>query len=123
MATKIRIYPNDTLPVWIEARKTDPDYPDDSRGLPYEVVSATARVRDTLNDTYLELGGTGVTEVPATVTPPTGTTRNDKGSIVTFILESQFTAVPNDYVIFIQSEFTDGNKLTEDIRVKIQELR
>ena len=123
MAIKQKIMPGDTYPVKFEARKPDPTNIHDSYGLPQTATSASVQLYDATGGAFIEIGGTGITTVFATVTAPTGSTSSDTGSVITYTLPSAFTAVPGDYVLFVTVTLVDGNKKTEDIRFKVNEWR
>lgn len=123
MATKDRIYPEDNLVLEYEVRKPDPDNPNDAHGLPASVSSAFARVLDGLTGVFLDLNGVGVTTDSVTITPATGTTRDDTGAILTYKLKSSITINPGDYTVLITAIFQDGTRMTESRQVKVLEYR
>jgi hypothetical protein len=109
----IRVYTGDTLPVAYECRQPDPDDPTNSEGIPAIPISAKARLLSRSTGTFVELGGTGVTEVDADI----------EGNIVRYTVPSAFTLIPSDYLLYVTVTFADGNKLTEDQKFKVQEFR
>lgn len=124
MADIEKIFQGDTLPVSYECRRPDPDDPIRySGGWPATPVSAYARVRDTLSEVFLEIGGPGVITAPCTIEPATGSSRNDRGALVNFVVSSEFTQVPGTYVLYITAEFSDGAILTEDRKYRVNEFR
>lgn len=123
MATKDRIYPEDNLVLEYEVRKPDPDNPNDAHGLPASVSSAFARVLDGLTGVFLDLNGVGVTTDSVTITPATGTTRDDTGAILTYKLKSSITINPGDYTVLVTAIFQDGTRMTESRQVKVLEYR
>lgn len=123
MATKDRIYPEDNLVLEYEVRKPDPNNPNDAHGLPASVSSAFARVLDGLTGVFLDLNGVGVTTDSVTITPATGTTRDDTGAILTYKLKSSITINPGDYTVLITAIFQDGTRMTESRQVKVLEYR
>ena len=123
MATKDRIYPEDNLVLEYEVRKPDPNNPNDAHGLPASVSSAFARVLDGLTGAFLDLNGVGVTTDSVTITPATGTTRDDTGAILTYKLKSSITINPGDYTVLVTAIFQDGTRMTESRQVKVLEYR
>lgn len=123
MATKDRIYPEDNLVLEYEVRKPDPNNPNDAHGLPASVSSAFARVLDGLTGVFLDLNGVGVTTDSVTITPATGTTRDDTGAILTYKLKSSITINPGDYTVLVTAIFQDGTRMTESRQVKVLEYR
>lgn len=121
--TKERIYPEDNIVIEYEVRKPDPDNPNDAHGLPAAVSSAFARVLNGLTGEFINLNGVGVTTEAVSITPATGTTRDDTGAILTYRLKSTITSVAGDYTILITAVFQDGTKMTEPRRVKVLEFR
>ena len=123
MATKDRIYPEDNLVLEYEVRKPDPNNPNDAHGLPASVSSAFARVLDGLTGVFLDLNGVGVTTDSVTITPATGTTRDDTGAILTYKLKSSITINPGDYTVLVNAIFQAGTRMTESRQVKVLEYR
>lgn len=122
MALKDKIYTGDNFPVRYQVRKSDPENPTDTWGLPQTVVSAVARLFDGNTQELVELGGTDVFEVPATVDPPTGLTRADRGSTVSYVLPSAFTQTAGTYILFITATMDSGVVQTENRKFTINEL-
>lgn len=123
MAQKDKIYAGDNYPVRYQLRRTNPDEPTDSWGLPQTVVSGIARVFDGNTGTFLPLGGTGVFSVPVTIEPPTGETREDRGSTVSYVVPSTFTQEPGTYTLFITCTMASGVTQTEDRKYIVNEFR
>ena len=111
-----RIYPGDSFPVVYEARQLDPNNFNNVHGLPESVVSATAKLRSSDADDWVELGGTGVTEAVVDITPPNG----DMGAILTYSVPSVFTS-EGEYILYIRATFPDGEVYTSNRRFQVQE--
>ncbi len=122
MAERDKIFPGDTLPVEYEMRKPDPDSPNDAHGLPANARNAYVRLMDETG-TFIPLGAAGALSAPAEITPATGTTRNDTGSIIRYVLGDTFTQTPGRYTLYTTAEFADGSRLTEDRKFTILEMR
>src|SRR5690349_15546248 len=106
MSDREIIYIEDTLPVEYECRRTDPDDPYNSRGLPAEPASAYARIRSATDAQYLPIGGAGVFTAPATIEPMD--IPNDRGAILRFLVDSEFTLLPGDYRLAVTAVYADG---------------
>jgi len=124
MTLREKIYPGDSYLMSVEARKTDPDNPHDSRGIPADVLSAVARVLDSLTGEFVDIGGPGITVVDAQVVPMAG----DTGAIVSYLFPDDFTQEAGSFKIFLRcffNEFVDGEQiiLTEDRAVIVNEYR
>jgi len=122
LAIRDKIFPGDTLPVEYELRKPDPAYPNDAHGIPATVLYAFARLMDESGE-YVPLGGGGTIPAAADVTPPTGTTASDTGSIVRFVVTDDFTQTPGRFTLYVTAEFADGSRLTEDRKFTVLEMR
>jgi hypothetical protein len=118
-----QIFPGDTLPIAYECRKPDVVDPiRQDRGLPTTPDSAFVRVKDQ-DDEWLEIGGVGLTTVPATITPQTGETAYDTGAIISYTLPSEFTQIPGNYTMFITAIFSGDIIRTEDKKFRVLEYR
>ena len=112
-----KIFPGDTLSIVYEARKVDANDFKNVQGLPEEVLDATAKVRSLDNDTWVEIGGVGVTEVDAQVAPSNGNT----GAIISYTFPSS-VSIEGDYIIYIKAVFADGDVYTANRKFQVQEF-
>lgn len=87
------------------------------------VSLAFARLRNLFEGTDIELGGPGVFEDACTITPRTGTSANDTGSIVRYTVDSAHTTTIGTYTLFITCVFADGTRLTENRKFSVLELK
>jgi hypothetical protein len=113
MADKIEVWQGDTVPVAYECREPDPDDPHNTEGILVEPASATARLYDRSEGEFMDLGGVGDITADATV----------DGAVIRYTVPSAFTQTPGDYVLYITAQFSDGNTLTEERRIKVLEYR
>ena len=123
MVDKEKIYPGDTMSVAYEMRKPDPNDDRNTAGLPATPTSAFVKLLDRQSGEFVELGGTGVDEVDATIEAATGEAWNDKGAIIRYTLPSAFTQTPGDFTLLVTAVFENGTILTEDKIFKVLEYR
>lgn len=116
VTTKTRIFTGDTFNIIEEHRIPDPtaNPANMNRGVPGSVQTATVQVWSLQAGTYLALGGTGVTVVPATITPKTSTV----GALIEYTVPSSFTQNTGDYSLFLTLTF-DGEVKTIRYRYKV----
>jgi hypothetical protein len=93
------------------------------RGYPVEVTAAFCRLRNLFEATDVELGGAGVFEDDAEITPPTGTEIYDTGSIIRYTVDTAFTQDTGTYVLFTTAVFADGTRKTENRKFSVLELK
>lgn len=122
MATKERVYAGDTFSVVFECRKTDIDnVKRNSNGLPDEPANAYAKVYNTLDEVYLEVGGVGDITAPVTIVPMDLDT--NRGALMKFTVDSEFTIEIGDYTLILTAEFADGAVETKTVKYKVIEQR
>lgn len=112
-----RIYPGDTFPVIYEARQIDQNNFQRVEGQPETVLSATAKLRSMDADTWVDLGGVGVTEVDIDIEPPNG----EAGAMLSYTVPSVFTE-EGDYILYIKAVFPDGEIYTTNRKFQVQEF-
>lgn len=121
--TKPRIYVGDTFPIVIEHRLVDtsptPISATQNRGVPADVDTAVISLWSVASAAYLELGGVGITEVAATITPATSTV----GALITYTITPSFTQVAGDYAAFVSFSYDGGQVTTVRQRYKVQAKR
>ena len=112
-----RIYPGDTFPVIYEARQIDQNDFQRVDGAPETVIEATAKLRSLDTDTWVELGGVGVTEVDVDIEAPNG----EVGALLSYTVPSSFTN-EGDYILYIKAVFPDGEIYTSNRKFQVQEF-
>ena len=115
------MYLGDTYSIAYEIRKRQ--HNDDYRGVPVNVASAFCRLRNLFEAEDVELGGPGVLQDDADVTPATGTEVFDTGAIIRYTVDTSFTQTTGTYVLFTTAVFSDGTRKTENRKFSVLELK
>lgn len=118
--SKAKIFVGDTYTKSFEHRIVSAANPNSAgRGVPGTVTNAVARLYDVANTVYLPIGGAGVFEVACTITPATA----DVGTIVSYTVDSVWTAAPGDFALFITYTYENNQVETLKYRFRVVDKR